>query len=87
MHSEMKGRGKFDLFKLQDFSELLATQLGRELPFEDEETALIATAFKRLAPLEHTTTVEKLTQAIEEKGAEQHLRFYLERLEPTAYRR
>jgi hypothetical protein len=83
----VKGRGKDDLFKLNDFSELIATQLGRELPFEDEECALIATAFKRLAPLEHAATVEKLGQAIEEKGAEQHLRFYLERLEPTAFRR
>jgi len=83
----VKARGKDDLFKLTDFSELILTQLGRDLPFEAEECALISAAFKRLAPLERTATVEKISQAIEEKGVEQHLRFYLERLEPTAYRR
>lgn len=84
MPAKVKARGNNDLFKVDDFIELLSAQLGREL---HEEQAEIATAFKRLAPLERAVTEEKLTRAIEEKGAEQHVRFYLERLEPTAFRR
>lgn len=87
MSSVVKGRGKNDLFKLADFLELLSTQLGRDVPFEEEERVAIAVAFKRLAPLERLDTEEKLTRAVEEKGVEQHVRFYLERLEPQAFRR
>lgn len=83
----VKARGKNDLFKLDDFIELLLSQLGRELPFEEEERVVVAAAFKRLAPLERASTEDKLIRAIEDKGAEQHVRFYLERLEPTAFRR
>jgi transposase InsO family protein len=83
----VKARGKHDLFKLADFIELLAVKLGRQLPFEEEEQAMIAGAFKRLAPLERAATEEKLDCAIEDKGAELGMRFYLERLEPTAFRR
>ena len=82
-----KARGKSDLFKLGDFVELLSTELGRTASFEEEELEIIATAFKRLAPLERATTEEKLSQAIADKGAEQHMRFYMERLEPQAFRR
>jgi putative transposase len=82
-----KVRGSNDLFKLDDLVDLLSSQLRRELPIEEEERAVIAAAFKRLAPLERAETEEKLSQAIEEKGIEQHVRFYLERLEPTAFRR
>lgn len=80
-------RGKNNLFRLTDFSELLSDQLGRVHPFEEEELAMIAEAFKRLAPLERAATEEKLICAVADKGAEQHVRFYLERLEPTAFRR
>lgn len=83
----VKARGRNDLFKLADFIELLSTELGRQQPFEDEELILIGTAFARLAPLERSSTEEKVNRAIEDKGAEQHVRFYLERLEPTAFRR
>lgn len=83
----VKARGKNDLFKLSDFIQLLSGQLGRERPFEEEEQAVITVAFKRLAPLERAATEEKLTCAIADKGVEQHVRFYLERLEPTAFRR
>ncbi|MGH2506529.1 MAG: DDE-type integrase/transposase/recombinase [Ktedonobacteraceae bacterium] len=82
-----KARGRDDLFKLSDFLEVLSTQLGRAVPFEEEELLLIVPAFKRLAPLERAATVEKLARAVEDKGSEQHVRFYLERLEPTAFRR
>jgi transposase InsO family protein len=80
-----KSRNTNDLFKLADFVELLSAQLCRSV--EAEERALIETAFKRLAPLERTMTENKLAQAIADKGIEQHVRFYLERLEPTALRR
>jgi transposase InsO family protein len=83
----VRNRGRDDLFKLDDFIELLAGRLGREQPFEDEERELIAVAFKRLAPLERAATGEKIAQSVEEKGAGRHVRFYLERLEPKAFRR
>jgi hypothetical protein len=81
----VRNRGTSDVFKLEAFVELLSSQLQR--PIEPEERVVIETAFKRLAPLDRAATVEKLSQAVEDKGAEQHVRFYLERLEPTAFRR
>lgn len=83
----VKARGKSDLFKFDDFIELLSNKLGRIMPFEAEELETIATAFKRLAPLDRASTEDKLSQAIEDKGAEQHIRFFMERLEPQAFRR
>jgi putative transposase len=83
----VRARGTKDLFKLNEFIELLSAQLGRQQPFEEEEQTTIGTAFKRLAPLERAETEEKIERAIEDKGAEQHVRFYLERLEPKAFRR
>ena len=85
--TSVKAKGRNDLFKLEDFVELLSAQLARQLPFDEVELMEIATAFKRLAPLERVATEEKISRAIEDKGSEQHVRFYLERLEPTAFRR
>lgn len=87
MPASVKARGKNDVFKLDDFIELLLVKLGRTMPFEEEELETIATAFKRLAPLERAATEDKLSQAIDDKGAEQHVRFFMERLEPQAFRR
>lgn len=83
----VKPKGKNDLCKLDEFVELLSAQLSREEAFEEEELTLIGAAFMRLAPLERNATEEKIRQAVEEKGNEQHLRFYLERLETKAFRR
>ena len=81
----VRERGKSDLFKLADFVALLASVVR---PFEsEEEQEQIATAFKRLAPLERATTEDKLAQVIEEKGTDRAVRVYLERLEPKAFRR
>jgi putative transposase len=79
--------GKSKLLTLQKFEKLLATRLGREASFEEEEVALISQAFKRLAPLEAAQTEQIIMQTIEEKDAFRHVRYYLERLEPRAFRR
>jgi hypothetical protein len=72
---------------LRGFEALLAERLGRESAFEEEELALINQAFMRLAPLETDRTDEIVIQTIEEKDAFRHIRYYLERLEPRAFRR
>lgn len=82
-----KAKGRNQLIKLNEFIDLLLAQLGRVEAFEEQEIGFIAEAFKRLAPMERLSTEEKLNQAIEEKGTGRHLRYYLERLEPKAFRR
>jgi hypothetical protein len=79
--------GKSKLLTLHGFEALLATRLHREEAFEEEEMALITQAFKRLAPLDTERTDEIVMQTIEEKDAFRHIRYYLERLEPRAFRR
>lgn len=81
----VSSKGK--LLTLHGFEALLSTRLRREGPFEEEEMALIVQAFKRLAPLETDRTDEIVMQTIEEKDAFRHIRYYLERLEPRAFRR
>lgn len=83
----VKARGRKDLCKLSDFIELLSAQLGRGNAFEEEELRLVEESFKRLAPIERRGTEEKIAGAVEDKGSQQHVRFYLERLEPKAFRR
>lgn len=87
LNQSVEPRGRKDLCKLGDFIELLAGQLKREDTFEEEELKLIEAAFKRLAPFEREATEEKIAGAVEDKGVEKHVRFYLERLEPKAFRR
>jgi transposase InsO family protein len=78
-------RGK--LARLEDFVELLSQQVELGRPFADGELEQIAEAFQRLAPLDRAQTEEKVRQVVEEKGAGKHVRVYLERLEPKAFRR
>lgn len=75
------------LLTLEGFIRLLSTRLMRESAFEEEELTLISEAFTRLAPLESGCTDEIVVQTIEEKDAYRHIRYYLERLEPRAFRR
>ncbi len=75
------------LLKLKDFIDLLSQWVCLGRPFEEGELQQIAEGFKRLAPLDRCETDNKLKQAVDEKGAGQHVRFYLERLEPKAFRR
>lgn len=75
------------LLTLEGFIRLLSTRLMRVSAFEEEELALISEAFTRLAPLESGCTDEVVVQTIEEKDAYRHIRYYLERLEPRAFRR
>lgn len=80
--------GKSKLLTLNTFRHLLLRRLGREdVPFCEEEMSLVAQAFTRLAPLERERTDEIVLQTIEEKDAFRHIRYYLERLEPRAFRR
>lgn len=80
--------GKGKLLTMHGFEALLATRLHREDEgFEEEEVALIREAFNRLAPLDTERTDEIVIQTIEEKDASRHIRYYLERLEPRAFRR
>lgn len=80
--------GKGRLLTMHGFEALLATRLHREDEgFEEEEVALIREAFNRLAPLDTERTDEIVIQTIEEKDASRHIRYYLERLEPRAFRR
>ena len=80
--------GKSKLLTLNTFMHLLLRRLGREdVPFCEEEMSLVAQAFTRLAPLERERTDEIVLQTIEEKDAFRHIRYYLERLEPRAFRR
>lgn len=83
----LQARGKTKLLKLEDFVELLLKHIDLGRPFEEGELQQIAEGFKRLAPLDRLESEEKLSQAVEEKGTSQHVRFYLERLEPKAFRR
>ncbi len=83
----MLARGQTKLLKLDTFIELMSRLIDFGRPFEEGELEQITEGFKRLAPLERSETAEKLKQAVEEKGASQHVRFYLERLEPKAFRR
>lgn len=85
--SSVSRSSKSKLLKLEGFIQLLSTRLRREGPFEEEELDLIGQAFKRLAPLESDRTDEIVVQTIEEKDADRHIRYYLERLEPRAFRR
>lgn len=78
-------KSKSDLVKLEDFIELLESNVR---PFDsEEEQEQIAEHFKRFAPLQRVNTEEKIAQVVEEKGADRSLRVYLERLEPRAVRR
>lgn len=79
-------RSKDHIFSFSDFSELLSEKLNRSA-FDELELQEIATWFKRLSPLDRHATEEKIIGAVEDKGDEQHVRFYLERLEPKAFRR
>ncbi len=81
------GGSKSKLLKLEGFIDLLSIRLRRESPFAEEELSLIGQAFKRLAPMERERTDEIVLQTIEEKDADRHVRYYLERLEPRAFRR
>jgi putative transposase len=84
--SEVSSKSK--LLTLRGFMHLLLTRLGREdVPFCEEEMSLVAQAFTRLAPMETDRTDEIVMQTIEEKDAFRHIRYYLERLEPRAFRR
>lgn len=85
--NSVTGKSKGQLLTLHGFEALLATRLGREAAFAEEEIALINQAFSRLAPLETARTDEIVLQTIEEKDAFRHIRYYLERLEPRAFRR
>jgi hypothetical protein len=85
--NSVTSNAKGKLLTLRGFEALLASRLGREAAFEEEELALINQAFTRLAPLEIARTDEIVIQTIEEKDAFRHIRYYLERLEPRAFRR
>lgn len=84
---QVRARSQGKLVSLEDFVELLLQWIDLGRAFEDSEVQQIAEAFKRLAPLDRLQTEEKLRQAVEEKGAGKHVRVYLERLEPKAFRR
>lgn len=83
----LRVRSQSKLLRLEDFVELLLQHIDLGRTFEEGELQQITEGFRRLAPLDRLETEGKLSQAVEEKGANQHVRFYLERLEPKAFRR
>lgn len=80
-----RSNGKKELVRLKDFIEIMTKNIR---PFDsEEEQEQIAEHFKRFAPLQRSSTEERIAEVVEEKGADRSVRVYLERLEPKAIRR
>lgn len=74
-----------DYLNQQDFAELFANSLSRD--FSAEELTILSAFFVANSPLKRQPVTERLESAVSAKGADRHLRFYLEQVCPIPGRR
>ncbi len=74
-----------ELLACEEFVRLVQSNLSRELV--QEELNSLGLFFKRLAPFRRDTVDKTLERSIAVKGADMHVRFYLEQLEQAMRRR
>jgi hypothetical protein len=74
-----------ELLACEEFVRLVQNNLSRELV--QEELDSLGLFFKRLAPFRRKTVGKSLERSIAVKGADMHVRYYLEQLEQAMRRR